>query len=665
MVTVNDSTVPGWDSPDYFRLFSEGLPAFNETNRSGRSSAYGQLPRHRNGSNGGGGAIGSASGTNNSSSASAVASGTYQVSYYGDRNETRLGGAAVGSGGERQPGGSNFMLLLEDFGEYFYNYNGTGPPNDTLGLGGTSTGFPINCTITNSTCNVPSEDHYNYWGLILVLFPILTLFGNVLVILAVCRERTLQTVTNYFIVSLALADLLVAVVVMPFAVYVLVNGAWTLPNFVCDFYIAMDVICSTSSIFNLVAISIDRYIAVTQPIKYAKHKNSRRVCLTILLVWAISAAIGSPIVLGLNNTPDRVPDLCVFYNSDFIVYSSLSSFYIPCIIMVFLYWNIFKALRTRAKKQRAARKPHISEITAGGSLIENIAQTKIATETQLDGSTKSAGSCKVLPDEAPTNTASGSNEEDDDNAGSPDIDDCHVIVNDKSTEFMLATVVEEAGNVMAQIATTQIPSDPNGNHDSGYAPSSIGDVLAANATPPGSPNVAATVIVNRNATLNSRNGSPRKEASSVTLKPLSLVRCGVQQALALNRNDSTLSTNSNSRDSTRKDKKSIQQPSRFTIYKVNKASKKKREKSSAKKERKATKTLAIVLGVFLICWVPFFTCNIMDAMCTKLDMTCQPGVTAFILTTWLGYMNSFVNPVIYTIFNPEFRKAFKKIMNIE
>lgn len=85
-----------------------------------------------------------------------------------------------------------------------------------------------------------------------------------------------------------------------------------------------------------------RYIAVTQPIKYAKHKNSRRVCITILLVWVISVAIGTPIVLGLNNTPNRVPDLCIFYNSDFIVLSSLSSFYIPCIIMVFLYWNIFK-----------------------------------------------------------------------------------------------------------------------------------------------------------------------------------------------------------------------------------------------------------------------------------------------------------------------------------
>lgn len=91
---------------------------------------------------------------------------------------------------------------------------------------------------------------------------------------------------------------------------------------------------------------ICRYIAVTQPIKYAKHKNNRRVWLTIVLVWAISAAIGTPIVLGLNNTPDRIPDLCLFYNSNFIIYSSLSSFYIPCIIMVFLYWNIFKVSLT-------------------------------------------------------------------------------------------------------------------------------------------------------------------------------------------------------------------------------------------------------------------------------------------------------------------------------
>ncbi|XP_075157990.1 dopamine D2-like receptor [Haematobia irritans] len=504
----------------------------------------------------------------------------------------------------------------------------------------------------------------NYWALLLIIFPIFTLFGNILVIMSVFRERSLQTVTNYFIVSLAIADLLVAVVVMPFGVYVAVNRSWGLPFVVCDFYIAMDVICSTSSIFNLVAISVDRYIAVTQPIKYAKHRNSRRVCLTIVLVWAISAAIGFPIVLGLNHTPDRDPTVCIFYNDDFIVYSSLSSFYIPCIMMVFLYWHIFSALRSRARKQRAARKPHISELT-GGSVIENIAQTRRLAETALDTSRQGV---RIMPDEPATNTGSGSNEEEEENAISPDIDDCHVIVNDKSTEFMLATVVEETGNVVAQITTQPhlMVADSNGNHDSGYAPSNVDDVLtgiAEDSSPPDSPVASGTL---QRSAINSRRNtgdvSPKREnALTGAIKPLSFLRYGVQEATALSRNDSTLSATSKS--SSRKDKKNIQ-ASRFTIYKVHKASKKKREKTSAKKERKATKTLAIVLGVFLICWVPFFTLGVYGALCNKFQIDCDPGFLAFTLTTWLGYMNSFVNPIIYTIFNPEFRKAFKKILHL-
>ncbi|XP_055701915.1 dopamine D2-like receptor isoform X1 [Phlebotomus papatasi] len=560
--------------------------------------------------------------------------------------------------------GTNFMLLLEEFGEYFYNYNGTEDDlTNSSNFTGTDFDFPLNCTLLNTTCPSTTPVEYNYWALLLILFPFFTLFGNVLVILSVCRERTLQTVTNYFIVSLAIADLLVAVVVMPFGVYILVNGTWSLPNFVCDFYIAMDVICSTSSIFNLVAISIDRYIAVTQPIKYAKHRNNGRVSLTILLVWAISAAIGSPIVLGLNNTPERVPDLCVFYNSDFIVYSSLSSFYIPCIIMVFLYWNIFKALRCRARKQRAARKQNISDLETGGSVIENIAETRKFAETMLSKN----GSNPIADEERLTNTASGSGEAEDDVIGSPDVDDCHVIVNDKSTEFILATVVEEAGNVMAQISSpTQMTKEGNGKHEARYSPKAAphptDEIMVA---PPCTSELAiGSILINRNVTSgNDLKGSKssKSEQLNVTVKPMPFDKRGFQEAITLARHSSTLSTISSG--GSRKENKNSQ-ASRFTIYKVHKASKKKREKSSAKKERKATKTLAIVLGVFLICWVPFFTCNIMDAICTKLDLSCSPGVTAFILTTWLGYMNSFVNPVIYTVFNPEFRKAFKKIIHI-
>jgi len=62
-----------------------------------------------------------------------------------------------------------------------------------------------------------------YWTLVLLLFPLLTVFGNVLVCLSVFRERSLQTATNYFIVSLAIADIMVALLVMPLAVYVEVS----------------------------------------------------------------------------------------------------------------------------------------------------------------------------------------------------------------------------------------------------------------------------------------------------------------------------------------------------------------------------------------------------------------------------------------------------------
>jgi 5-hydroxytryptamine receptor 1 len=82
-----------------------------------------------------------------------------------------------------------------------------------------------------------------------------------------------------------------------------------------------------------------------------------------------------------------------------------------------------------------------------------------------------------------------------------------------------------------------------------------------------------------------------------------------------------------------------------------------KQKISLSKERKAARTLGIIMGVFVVCWLPFF---LMYVICPFLSVEPNNVLAQFI--TWLGYINSGLNPVIYTIFNEEFRKAFSKLL---
>lgn len=86
---------------------------------------------------------------------------------------------------------------------------------------------------------------------------------------------------------------------------------------------------------------------------------------------------------------------------------------------------------------------------------------------------------------------------------------------------------------------------------------------------------------------------------------------------------------------------------------------KRKETLEAKRERKAAKTLAIITGAFVICWLPFFLMALLLPLCGDY---CHINDNIAALFLWLGYFNSTLNPVIYTIFSPEFRHAFKRIL---
>ncbi|XP_060113985.1 5-hydroxytryptamine receptor 1D [Heteronotia binoei] len=87
-----------------------------------------------------------------------------------------------------------------------------------------------------------------------------------------------------------------------------------------------------------------------------------------------------------------------------------------------------------------------------------------------------------------------------------------------------------------------------------------------------------------------------------------------------------------------------------------------RKRISAARERKATKTLGIILGAFIVCWLPFFVMTLVHPLCHD---ACWFPPILFDFSTWLGYLNSLINPVIYTAFNDEFKQAFQKMIKFK
>jgi len=136
-------------------------------------------------------------------------------------------------------------------------------------------------------------------ALLLSSFVVVALAGNLLVIVAVVTDRNLRRTGNYFIVSLALADALVAAAVMTFAIANDVTGRWLFGVRTCLVWMSADVMCSTASILNLCAISLDRYVHVRSPLHYDRLVTHRRSLAAIAVVWIMSALISFlPIHLG-------------------------------------------------------------------------------------------------------------------------------------------------------------------------------------------------------------------------------------------------------------------------------------------------------------------------------------------------------------------------------
>lgn len=349
--------------------------------------------------------------------------------------------------------------------------------------------------VTNLTSTLfPESVETIFIAVFLGIFILITVIGNFFVIAAIATERNLKGIANYLILSLAVADLMVAILVMPLSAYNEVNKqAWTLGPELCQVWTSLDVLSCTASILHLLAIAVDRYWAVTI-VEYARSRDPKRIYLLIGSVWTGATIISIAPILGWKDVEfyerlEKDQRCLVSQNVIYQVFATCTSFYIPLIFILVLYWNIFK----QAKK-RIRGKP---------------------------------GTSAVLIEEKNKNGPSTSQETD----------------------------------------TNHIPQ------------------------------------------------SESNESNN---------QAGVGRLLVLAKREKKIA----------------------------------KESTEAKRERKAAKTLMIITGAFVFCWLPFFVMAFLMAVCES----CLPSDFIFSIMLWLGYTNSLINPIIYTVFSPDFRNAFKRML---
>ncbi|XP_027538427.1 alpha-2C adrenergic receptor-like [Neopelma chrysocephalum] len=181
-----------------------------------------------------------------------------------------------------------------------------------------------------------------------------TLVGNALVVVAISTSRALRAPQNLFLVSLALADILVAVLVLPFSLANEVMGYWYFGGLWCSLYLALDVLLCTASIGHLCAISLDRYWAVTRAARLNLRRSPRRVKGMIGAVWASAALVALPPLLR----PRPGGRECQLSQETWYVLASCTaSFFVPCFVMVAVYCRIYRLTARRTATLLAARSP--------------------------------------------------------------------------------------------------------------------------------------------------------------------------------------------------------------------------------------------------------------------------------------------------------------------
>uniref|UniRef100_A0A7N5ZZB4 G-protein coupled receptors family 1 profile domain-containing protein n=1 Tax=Anabas testudineus TaxID=64144 RepID=A0A7N5ZZB4_ANATE len=235
--------------------------------------------------------------------------------------------------------------------------------------------------LLNTSCKKPTGPHSDT-VLIKVLMSsvsLLTVVLNLLVIISISHFRQLHTPTNLLLLSLAVSDLLVGLFAMPFQI-LLTEPCWLLGDLVCVLYFVLAFVTLYASIVNMVLISVDRYVAICDPLHYPTKITRRRVQICVLLCWISCVFYSFLILLDNLKQPGR-------YNSCYgeCVVNVIGAvdlvfgFIIPISSIIILYMRVFVVAVSQARSMRS----HIAAVKLQRSVTVTVKKSELKAARTL------------------------------------------------------------------------------------------------------------------------------------------------------------------------------------------------------------------------------------------------------------------------------------------
>uniref|UniRef100_A0A8C3SNB6 Adenosine A2b receptor n=1 Tax=Chelydra serpentina TaxID=8475 RepID=A0A8C3SNB6_CHESE len=204
-----------------------------------------------------------------------------------------------------------------------------------------------------------------------LIIALLAIAGNVLVCWAVAINSTLKNATNYILVSLAVADIAVGLLAIPFAITISVGLRTDFHS--CLFFACFVLVLTQSSIFSLLAVAMDRYLAIKVPLRYKSLVTGKRARWLIAVLWLLSFGIGLTPLMGWNKQGCLIQ--CLFENVVTMSYMVYFNFFgcvlLPLVIMLGIYIKIFVVACKQLRKMELMGKSRTTlqkEVNAAKSL---------------------------------------------------------------------------------------------------------------------------------------------------------------------------------------------------------------------------------------------------------------------------------------------------------